>query len=434
MYKRNDCLKGYISEVKFVSSFLIEGGNPLKGTIRIGGAKNAVLPILAATVMNGGESTLFDCPNLSDVHSMIEILRSIGCRVHFNQYTLTVDSSTLSSYEIPEHLVREMRSSIFLMGPMLARCGKIKISYPGGCEIGPRPIDLHLKALRELGVKITEAHGFLECEVISLEGKEIHLDYPSVGATENAMLIAVMAKGITKIRNAAKEPEIIDLQDYLNKMGAKVVGAGTSEIIIEGVKKLHNVEHQIIPDRIVAGTIVTAVAITGGEAVLDNVIADHLGPIISKVKEAGCLVLQKDRSLKIKMIHRPKAIEMTKTLPYPGFPTDMQAQFMAFMTIAHGTSIITETVFENRYKQVDELIRMGANIKIDGRVAVIQGVNKLTGAKVYAKDLRGGAALVMAGLAAEGFTTVENIKHIDRGYENLDYMLKTLGANIHRID
>ncbi|QEK11954.1 UDP-N-acetylglucosamine 1-carboxyvinyltransferase [Crassaminicella thermophila] len=417
-----------------MSKLLIRGRNKLNGQIRIGGAKNAVLPILAATVLNGGENILFDSPDLRDVHSMIEILRSIGCKVSFENSVLTVNSSTLSSHEIPEHLVREMRSSIFLMGPMLGRCGKIKISYPGGCEIGPRPIDLHLKALRELGVKITEAHGFLECEAIKLEGKEIHLDYPSVGATENIMLVAVLAKGITKIRNAAKEPEIVDLQNYLNRMGAKIRGAGTSEIIIEGVDKLYGLEHKIIPDRIVAGTIATAGAIAGGEIILNNVVVDHMKPILLKLKEAGCWVFEKNNSLKIKSSQRLKAVEMTKTLPYPGFPTDMQAQFMALMTIARGTSIITETVFENRFKHVDELIRMGAKIKIDGRVAVIQGVKKLTGAKVFAKDLRGGAALVLAGLTAEGTTIVDNIKHIDRGYEQLDKMLKELGADIKRID
>nr|WP_243116534.1 UDP-N-acetylglucosamine 1-carboxyvinyltransferase [Marinisporobacter balticus] len=295
-------------------------------------------------------------------------------------------------------------------------------------------MDLHLKALRELGVKITEAHGFLECDVVKLQGSEIHLDYPSVGATENTMLIAVMAKGITTIRNAAKEPEIVDLQEYLNKMGAKVRGGGTSEIIIEGVGRLHRVEHKIMPDRIVAGTLAIAGAIAGGEILLKNVVIDHIKPILVKLKEAGCLVLEKDHNLKIKTAQRLKAVEMTKTLPYPGFPTDMQAQFMSLMTVTQGTSIIAETVFENRYKHVDELTRMGAKIKIDGRVAVVQGVKKLTGAKVCAKDLRGGAALVLAGLVAEGVTIVEHISHIDRGYDQLDKMLERLGAYVHRID
>ncbi len=417
-----------------MNKFIIHGGNKLKGNIRIGGAKNSVLPILAATVLNGSENILFDCPKLKDVRTMIEILKSIGCGVTFKDHTLTVDSSTLSSHIIPENLVREMRSSIFLMGPMLARCGKVKISYPGGCEIGPRPIDLHLKALKELGVKITEAHGFLECEVNKLVGTEIQLDYPSVGATENTMLAAVMAKGITKIRNAAKEPEIVDLQDFLNKIGAKVHGAGTSEIIVEGTKNLQSTEHTVMPDRIVAGTILVAGAITGGEITLENVIVDHIRPIISKLKESGCLILEKDKSIKLLTPERPKAVDLIKTLPYPGFPTDMQAQFMAYMTLGKGTSMITETIFENRYKHVDELTRMGAKIKIDGRVAVVRGVKSLTGANVSAKDLRGGAALVLAGLAAKGRTIVDDIGHIDRGYDDLDIMLRQIGADIQRIN
>jgi UDP-N-acetylglucosamine 1-carboxyvinyltransferase len=421
------------SEVKYVSKFVIHGGNRLQGEIRIGGAKNAVLPILAATVLSGKVSVLTDCPNLKDVHTMIEILRSIGCQIRFEDSVITIDTSTLSSHEIPEGLVREMRSSIFLMGPILGRCGKIKISYPGGCEIGPRPIDLHIKALEALGVKITEAHGFLECEVLKLRGCEIHLDYPSVGATENAMLAAIFAEGITRIINAAKEPEIVDLQDFLQKMGAKICGAGTSEIIIEGVKELHDVEHKIMPDRIVTGTILAAGAATGGDIFVTNAIANHVQPIISKLKECGCLILEKGDTLKLKAPERVRAVDMVKTLPYPGFPTDMQAQFMALMTIARGTSFFTETIFENRYKHVDELTRMGAKIKIDGRVAVIKGVKKLTGARVFAKDLRGGAALVIAGLVAEGITTVEDIVHIERGYEQFDKMLEQLGANIYKI-
>jgi len=417
-----------------VSKFIIQGGSKLMGEIRIGGAKNAVLPILAATVMNSAENILFDCPNLKDVDTMISILRAIGCKVKFEDNVLTVDSSTLSSHIIPEHLVREMRSSIFLMGPMLARCGKVKISYPGGCEIGPRPIDLHIKALKELGVKIVESHGFLECEVANLNGCEIQLDYPSVGATENTMLAAVMAKGTTKIRNAAKEPEIVDLQYFLNGMGAKIHGAGTSEIVIEGRKTLKNTQHKIIPDRIVAGTILVAGAITQGTITLTNVIVDHIRPVISKLKESGCFVLENEHRIKLIAPERLKSIDVIKTLPYPGFPTDMQAQFMALMTIAKGTSMITETIFENRYKHVDELARMGAKVKIDGRVAVVRGVKNLTGANVCSKDLRGGAALVLAGLVAKGQTVVDDIWHIERGYDRFDNMLQQIGSDIRRID
>jgi len=278
-----------------------------------------------------------------------------------------------------------------------------------------------------------EKHGFLECEVQTLRGCEIHLDYPSVGATENAMLTAVMAKGTTRIRNAAKEPEIVDLQDFLNKMGAKIKGAGNSEIIIEGVSTLNPAQHRVIPDRIVAGTLLVAGAITKGEVVVNNVIVEHLKPIISKLRESGCRIFEGNKSLRLKAPEKLRAVEMIKTLPYPGFPTDMQAQFMALMTLARGTSMITETVFENRFKHVDELVKMGANIRIDGRVAVVQGVKKLSGARVYAKDLRGGAALVLAGLAAEGTTIVENIEHIDRGYEHLDEMLQRLGGKIIRV-
>ncbi len=417
-----------------MSKFLVNGGNRLGGKIEISGAKNSALPILAASVINGKENIINRCPDLKDVNTMIKILRSIGCKVKKEKDTIIVDSENINSIEIAENLVREMRSSIFLMGPMLARFGRIVISYPGGCEIGPRPIDLHLKGLREMGVKIEESHGFLECKVDKLRGSEIHLDYPSVGATENIMMAAVLADGKTTIRNAAKEPEIQDLQNYLNKMGAKIKGAGSSIIEIEGVKELNGTEHKIIPDRIVAGTILTAAAITKSEIIIENVISDHIVSVLAKLKETGCILLEKDHQIKITPPLKIKSVDILRTLPYPGFPTDMQAQFVALLSIANGTSIVTETVFENRFKHTEELIRMGAKIKVDGRVAVIKGVEKLTGAKVTAKDLRGGAALVLAGLAAEGITEVDNIVHIDRGYDNLDIMLKKLGADIKRID
>jgi UDP-N-acetylglucosamine 1-carboxyvinyltransferase len=317
---------------------------------------------------------------------------------------------------------------------MLARHGQVKISYPGGCEIGPRPIDIHLSGLRRMGAKITEAHGYINCECDKLKGVEINLDYPSVGATENIMLAATTAEGVTIIQNAAKEPEIIDLQNFLNGMGAKVSGAGSSTVKIEGVKEFHDVEHTVIADRIVAGTIMAAAAITGGNIILNNVIIEHLKSVSSKLSESGCIIAEYQNSLHIQCNRKLKAVEVIKTLPYPGFATDMQAQMMAIMTIAKGTSIFIETVFESRYKHVEELMKMGASIKVDGRTAIVRGVKKLTGAEVKAGDLRGGAALVLAGLVAEGTTTVDNVKlHIDRGYDKLENKLARLGADIHRV-
>lgn len=417
-----------------MEKFIVNGGNRLNGEVNISGAKNAILPILAATVIDGNESTIFNVPNLRDVEIMEKILLSLGCNVKHVGNIMWVDSSTLNKIEIPEELVREMRSSIILMGAMLSRTGETKISYPGGCEIGPRPIDMHLKALRELGAEIDESHGYIYCKTNGLIGTEIQLDYPSVGATENIILAAVKAKGTTVIRNAAREPEIIDLQNYLNNAGAKIKGSGNSVIIIEGVEKLKNVNHNTMPDRIVAGTFMVASAITKGEIIIKNVVVDHLQSINAKLKEAGCSIYTDEKSLKIIGPKKIYPIEMTQTLPYPGFPTDMQAQLMALLSIASGTSIITETVFENRFKHAEELIRMGANIKTFGKVAVIKGVKELTGAKTTAKDLRGGACLVLAGLAAGGQTEIENIYHIKRGYEDFHIRLREIGADIKLIE
>lgn len=413
-----------------MEKYIINGGRQLFGEMPIIGAKNAVLPILAATVINGNSNVISNIPKLKDVEIMVEILTSLGAKIEADGDTLSIDTSTINNVSLPEELVREMRSSIIFMGALLSRFGEAVLSYPGGCEIGPRPIDLHLKSLRQMGAEIEESHGFLYCKTKGLKGCDIQLDYPSVGATENIILAAVTAEGTTIIRNAAREPEIIDLQDYLNKTGCCVKGAGTSIIVIDGVKELQSCEHRIIPDRIVAGSFMVAAAITRGEVVLKNILVEHLQSIIAKLNETGTKTIIDNNDIKIIGPEKIAPIEMLQTLPFPGFPTDMQAQFMTLLSIANGTSIINETVFENRFKHAEELTRMGANIKTFGNVAVIKGVNKLTGAKVYAKDLRGGAALVLSGLMAEGVTEVENIYHINRGYENLFVNLNNLGANI----
>ncbi len=413
-----------------MDKYIINGGYKLEGEINIPGAKNSVLPILAASVLTGKTSIISNIPNLKDVDIMVKLLSHLGARVCFEDNIITVDSSGINKMYLPEELVREMRSSIILMGAMLARFGEVRISYPGGCEIGPRPIDLHLKFLRQMGAEIEEAHGFLDCKTTGLKGCDIQLDYPSVGATENIILAAVTADGVTTIRNAAREPEIIDLQNYLNKAGAKITGAGSSVISVEGTKSLNSCSHQIIPDRIVTGTYMVAAAMTKGEVILKNIVTEHIQSIIAKLKETGAIIYYNGNSLKVIGPNRLNSLEMLQTLPYPGFPTDMQAQMMTLLTIANGTSIVNETVFENRFKHSEELIKMGAKIKTFGNVAVIKGVKTLTGAKVFAKDLRGGAALVLAGLIAQGTTEVNNIFHVNRGYENMYLNLKDLGAKI----
>ncbi len=415
-----------------MEQFRINGGKKLTGEYELTGAKNAVLPILAATIVTGNESKIKGCPNLSDVQTMFAILKELGCSITEEKDGVIVNTKPINSYTIPEHLMREMRSSVFLMGPMIARCGKVTLSYPGGCEIGLRPIDIHLSALRKLGVKIQESHGFLKCTADRLIGNRILLDFPSVGATENLMLAATAAEGETRIVNPAKEPEITDLQYYLNACGAEVKGAGTSEIVIRGKKSYHQVEHKVIPDRIEGGTVLAAVAATRGNVVLKNAIPEHMSMTLSKLREAGCSIKEGEGFVEMSCPERLKAVEMVKTQPYPGFPTDMQSQFLTLMTMAHGTSIITETIFESRFKHVEELLKMGGKIIVDGRTAVIAGVENLTGARVIAKDLRGGASLVIAGLGAEGETIVENICHIDRGYDKFEMALCKIGADIKR--
>jgi UDP-N-acetylglucosamine 1-carboxyvinyltransferase len=421
-----------------MGKFRVRGGRKLGGNIRVIGAKNAILPILAAVILTRKPVVLYDFPHLADVENMLLILQSIGCRIQRENSTLYIDPSQINSWVIPDRYVKEIRSSIVMLGAVLARMKKAVITYPGGCEIGQRPINLHLQGLRQLGVIITESHGYLECEATNMVGADIHLDYPSVGATENIMLAATCAKGQTVIRNAAKEPEITDLQNFINSMGGKVTGAGSNTIIIEGVDSFNETEYTVIPDRIVAGTYLIAAAITGSEIVVENVIMEHIQAVVNKLREAGCIItpykgIGVDK-IKIKAPDRLRAIENTKTYPYPGFPTDMQALFMSALTVSKGTSIITENIFENRFKHVPELIRMGARIRTEGKIAVIQGVPRLKGAEVSAGDLRGGAALVMAGLNAEGETIIDNIRHIRRGYDKLDEYLRSIGADIERID
>ncbi|NLZ38650.1 MAG: UDP-N-acetylglucosamine 1-carboxyvinyltransferase [Firmicutes bacterium] len=420
-----------------MEKLVVHGGRRLEGTVRIGGAKNSILPILAAVVLNKStdEIVLTNVPRIRDVIKMVEILRSLGAEITWSGNDMVVATHNLSGFVVDEKLMREMRSTIFLMGAILGRFGQVCISHPGGCAIGQRPIDLHLKGLTALGAQLREQHGYIYASCSRLIGTDIHLDFPSVGATENIMLAAVYARGTTVINNAAKEPEIVDLQNILNKMGAKIHGAGTDQIKIVGVSQLHGVEYSVIPDRIVAGTYMMAAAATGGDVTLENVIPSHLDAVISKLREAGVQIREENDRIRVKAPEQIKALEYVRTLPYPGFPTDLQAPIMAVLARAKGTSIVVENVFDSRFKHVGELNRMGAQIIVtsDNRTAVVHGVEKLTGASVTAPDLRAGAALVIAGLAAEGKTTIYGLEHINRGYESLESDLAKLGAEIKRI-
>ena len=421
-----------------MEKYLIRGGYRLDGNVRVGGAKNSVLPILAAVLLNGSseETILTNVPRIRDVVKMVEILISLGAEINWSGSNMAISTKNVHRYMVDERLMREMRSTVFLMGALLGRFGQVCISRPGGCAIGNRPIGLHLKGLEALGAQFREEQqGYLYASCSRLTCADIHLDYPSVGATENIMLAAVYARGVTTISNAAKEPEIVDVQNFLNKMGAKIRGAGTDQIRVEGVTQLHSVEHRVVPDRIVAGTLMLATAATGGDVLVENVIPAHLEAMTAKLREAGTQVREEKNRIHILAPERPKAVEVVRTLPHPGFPTDLQAQMMAVLTRAKGSSMIVENVFESRFKHVGELTRMGANIVVttDNRTAIIHGVEKLTGATVTATDLRAGAALVLAGLSAEGETRVEELDHIFRGYESLDGDLIRLGANIKRI-
>lgn len=413
---------------------IVKGGNRLVGTVKTSGAKNAVLPIIAASILGTSPSRLDEIPALEDVRTICAVLECLGIKVDASEpHTLKIDSREITSCEAPYELVRSMRASFLVMGPLLARKGYARISQPGGCAIGTRPIDLHLKGFEALGVKIEQGHGYIEASAPEgMTGANIYLDFPSVGATENIMMAAAMAKGTTVLENPAEEPEIVDLANYLNQIGARVRGAGTNVITIEGVSELHGVQHSVIPDRIEAGTYMIAAAMTGGDVIIENVLPEHQKPLIAKLREAGALVEEDIDRIHVAGSGRLKAVDI-KTLPYPGFPTDMQAQMMAMLSVAEGRSKITETVFENRFMHVVELNRMGANITTEGRSAVITGPAHLTGCTVRATDLRAGAAMILAGLVAEGATEICDIYHIDRGYEEIAAKLTRLGADIKRV-
>lgn len=413
-----------------MSKIVVNGGKPLSGVVKIHGAKNAVLPILAATVMTGGVHTIQNCPALSDVSTTVEILQELGARVEREGDTLIVDTGGEMQSFIPERLMRKLRSSIIFMGAILARKKEAKISAPGGCELGPRPIDLHIKALRELGAQIEEEHGYLICRAQNLKGTDIHLDIPSVGATENIMLAACAAKGTTVVSNAAREPEIEDLANYLNSMGARISGAGTSTIVIEGGNALSAAEYRVMPDRIVAATYLCAAAATGGNITVTDVCTEHLSAVLAVLSDCGCRIKKEKNKVTLAAPQIIKSPGSIKTMPYPGFPTDAQSLFLAMLAKSDGTTLITETIFESRFKAAGELLRMGAKISVDSRVAVVKGSKKLSGACVTAQDLRGGAALVVAALAADGRTEINSPEFIYRGYEKLEENLKTLGADI----
>ena len=420
-----------------MEQLVIHGGNPLRGRVKIGGAKNAVLPIIAAALLGSrGVSVLDDVPALEDVYTISSVLRSLGVKADYSaaEHRLTIDATRIETLSAPYELVRKMRASFLIMGPLLAREGRAEISLPGGCAIGTRPIDLHLKGFEALGAQIEITQGAIHASAPNgLKGARIYFDFPSVGATENVMMAASCAEGQTILENPALEPEIVDLANYLNVMGAHIRGAGTNQIKIDGVPGLMAADYTIIPDRIEAGTYMVAAAMTGGDVFIENAISEHLKPVVAKLKEAGAQIEEDIAGIRVRADGKMKAIDL-KTLPYPGFPTDMQAQFMAMLAVAEGTSVVTETVFENRFMHVEELQRMGAAIRVDGRTATVEGGRPLTGAAVRATDLRAGAAMVLAGLVADGETRVGYIHHIDRGYDDLVAKLVALGADIRRTE
>ncbi|WAH35532.1 UDP-N-acetylglucosamine 1-carboxyvinyltransferase [Alicyclobacillus dauci] len=411
----------------------IQGGVPIHGETRVYGAKNAALPILAATVMVAGTCVIEDVPELEDVRVMMQILEQLGARVRWSgPGAVEVDASSIGSTNVPADLMQRMRSSIFLMGPLLARFGEVTISKPGGCVIGQRPIDYHLHGMRQLGAKIDEQHGYIKCTARRLHGTSITLDFPSVGATENLMMAATLADGVTTIENAAREPEVEDLAQFLMAAGASIEGAGSDTVTIRGCSTLHGHSYCIVPDRIVTGTLMVAAAATRGEVTILGARPSHLGAIIQKLRDTGVRVDVQRDIITVKCEAPPRAVDF-RTAPFPGFPTDLQAPFMALLTKSTGTGVIHESVFEARFKHVDELKRMGADVAVDMRTAVVRGVSSLSGARVTASDLRGGAALLVAALMADGTTEVDGVHHIDRGYQSIEQQLSTLGARIERV-
>ena len=415
-----------------MEKYIIEGGRPLFGEVEIQSAKNAVLPLLAAAVLTDERVVIHKCPRIADVLNMVGILGELGCNTKFDGNDLVIDSADAANHEIPSSLAKELRSSVFMLGSVVSRFGRARIAYPGGCDIGLRPIDLHLNGLRRLGVCVSEGGGYIDCSCGKIEGAEVVLDFPSVGATENIILAAAKAKGTTLIRNAAKEPEIVDLQNFINRMGGKIRGAGTATVRIDGVRKLGGTEYTPVSDRIEAGTFLIASAMCGGEIALKNADADNISSLLHKLCEISCKISTKDDKIYIRSGRRlsPKLVE---TSPYPGFPTDLQAPMTALACICEGSTVIVENLFETRFKHVPELIRMGADVTVRGRSAFVRGVGSLKGADVVAGDLRGGAALTLAAISAEGLSTVTDLSHIDRGYSDFEYKLRGLGARIRRV-
>lgn len=418
-----------------MEKIIVRGGRQLNGTVKAEGAKNAVLPVIAASIIaSEGKSVLHDVPALADVTTINQVIKHMNAAVHVEGNTVTIDASRQLETEAPIEYVRKMRASVLVLGPLLARYGHAKVAMPGGCAIGSRPIDQHLKGFEAMGAEVTVGNGYVEAEVKGrLQGAKVYFDVPSVGATENVMMAAALAEGKTILENCAKEPEIVDLANYLNKMGARIVGAGTETIRIEGVEKLTGAEHTIIPDRIEVGTFMVAAAITGGNVLVEGAMPEHIRSVISKMEEMGVKIVEEEEGVRVIGPNSLKATDI-KTMPHPGFPTDMQSQIMALMLNAHGTSVITETVFENRFMHVEEFRRMNADMKIEGRSVIVEGPSDLQGAEVAATDLRAGAALVLAGLVAEGYTRVTELKHLDRGYVNFTEKLRSLGADIERVD